>query len=742
MFLPLGYYAFSGIFNFITTLGLSIFVLVKNPKSHVNRKCAVFFLSVTVWSFFYFVWLMTPAKEPAEFYMRTCMIPVLYMPSLIIHFIDSFLRRQRPKGFYLANYLLGTLFALTAYSPLYATGVSRHLVFPYWLIPGPVFHLAITHFAIIVCYSFYLLYRAFREAQGIVRHQILYVYTGTLVGFISGSTNYFCWYRVPIPPFLNIFVSLYVFLIAYGIVRYRLMDITVAVTRTGILIGVYALVLIVPVALATVFRSSLIALLGPRWWLVPQGVFATLALAGPFAYLFFQRKAEARLLREQRHYQATLLNAAKGMTQVRDLQHLLSLIVHILTRSMKLTHAGAFMEDGRSGQYVLQASRHRDVLVKGLTLDQDDPLITWLKQERVSVVCEEIRQMVNGTVSPASIEATLKRIGASVVVPSFAEDALIGFLVLGDKKTRRMYSQDDLNVLQTLANQAALAIQNAQFYEELQRKTAELLHTSKLTAMGKMASGMSHQINNRLACLALEASSVLELILPKLRSPSLSETERLALVATLEQRLQSIGEETLKGKTIVKTLLEFSKPTTDLVFVSLQEIVNGGLKMVGLQQDLQKLTLSLDVPPGHPFVKVNVSQLQDVFFNLVDNACDAIRMKSTHLTRGALQLPQAELPYHGTIAIRAKPSEDRTKFLITVADNGLGMKPEDQEKLFLPFHTTKGTVEKGTGLGLFIIREILKGHGGDIRLEQSTFGQGATFALTLPLPEEERQWVQ
>jgi two-component system NtrC family sensor kinase len=427
------------------------------------------------------------------------------------------------------------------------------------------------------------------------------------------------------------------------------------------------------------------------------------------------------------------------MTQIRDLQRLLSLIVHMLTRSMKLTHAGVFMEDGRSGQYVLQASRDRDALVKGLALDSDDVLIAWLKKEQAPLVSEEIRQMVNGTVSPANLEATLKRIGASVVVPSFAEDQLIGFLVLGDKKTGQMYSQDDLNTLQTLANQSALAIQNAQFYSELQTKTAELIHESKLKSMGKMASGMAHQFNNRLACLAMEASSALELIVPKLRSPGLPDSERHALVDLLERALDSIGEESVKGKQIVKTLLEFSRPTTDLALVSMQDIVHGGLKMVGLKQDLHQVHVYTDVPKEHPYVNVNLSQLQDVFFNLLDNACDAIRWKTDHLKRGALHLPASELPYQGKIAVIAKRSEDHRQFLITVADSGIGMTPEDQEKLFLPFHTNKGTAEKGTGLGLFVIREMIKKHGGDIRLEKSEFGKGTTFLIELPIPEEEER---
>jgi two-component system NtrC family sensor kinase len=351
-----------------------------------------------------------------------------------------------------------------------------------------------------------------------------------------------------------------------------------------------------------------------------------LVSAAPFVFFFFQRKAEARLLREQRQYHSTLLNAAKGMVEVRDLHNLLNLIVHLLTRAMKLTHAGIFLVDERSGKYVARVCRDREILRVGLTLEADDAAIQWLREKKEPIVTEEIRQgaatQVNGVVSTADLQASLKKIEASVVVPSVVEDKLMGFLVLGDKKSGQMYSQDDLNVLQTLANQGALAIQNARFYEELQAKTAELIQTSRLTSMGKMASGIGHQFHNRLACLAAEAQNFQATVLPKLRAAQ-SDEERHALLDKLDATLNSISEESMKGKAVVKTLLHYAKPTTTEMHLSpVSELVQGGLNVIGLKHDVTQYAIHLNVPTDHPHLKVNLPLMNDVFFNLIDNSCD------------------------------------------------------------------------------------------------------------------------
>jgi hypothetical protein len=95
---------------------------------------------------------------------------------------------------------------------------------------------------------------------------------------------------------------------AYAIMRYRLMDISVALTRTGIFIAVYTLVLGLPFAVAGFFKSWLVGILGPQWWILPLGLMGVLATGGPFIYIFLEHQAEEKLLREQKRYQQTVMS--------------------------------------------------------------------------------------------------------------------------------------------------------------------------------------------------------------------------------------------------------------------------------------------------------------------------------------------------------------------------------------------------------------------------------------------------
>ena len=272
--LPIEYYVFSGIVNFLTAIVIALIVFLTNKKSKTNRIFSAFSSSVAYWSLLYFAWLMTKNKELAELYLRSCMIGVLFMPSLFIHFIVAFLCIRINRKFIISNYLLSILFTFTIFTPLYAKDIGSQLVFPYWLHPGPVFHLALIHFGGVVLYSFYLMWVSIQKEKGIFKNQLLYVFIGTGIGYISGITNFFCWYRINIPPFLNIFVSVYVVMVAIAIFKYRLMDINLALTCASIFIVVYAFVLGLPFLLG--YQYGL--------WKYATWLMLILASAGPFIF--------------------------------------------------------------------------------------------------------------------------------------------------------------------------------------------------------------------------------------------------------------------------------------------------------------------------------------------------------------------------------------------------------------------------------------------------------------------------
>ena len=743
MFPPLAYYSASGLLNFVTSLTISLLVLVKRSSAKPNRIFSMFSALVAFWSLFYFLSLNTKDARLAEFYFRTCMIGVVFMPSTFVHFVLTFLRRNVAPLFHVANYAISILLAATIYTPLFALGMRPHLVFPYWGIPGLIFPLHLLHFGANVIYAHFLMFQEIRRSAGVTRNQILYVFVGTGIGFIAGSTNYFAWYRIPIPPVLNPFISLYVLAIAYAIVRYRLMDINLAITRTAVFAAVYILVLGLPLAGALVWQHQLEQLLGDRWWAWLWIVGALLTTVAHYANLYFRRRAEERLLREQRRYQTMLLNSAKGMTQIHNLQRLLKLLAYLLVRAMKLTHASVFLWDENREQHVLQIQVRPSckATTPPLELGTHEPLVLWLMQERAPVVREEISQLDTKrgrTVSLSRLETRLKNLDAAVVVPSFVNDRLIGFLALGNKRTGTMYSEDDLSMLQTLANQAALAIENAQFYEKERERQAELFHAASIADLGTMASSMSHQLNNPLCIISGTAQNREEYLRRALKQDAWSADQIRQLLQAEIESLQSIQQEATDGSNIIATIRGITASTEAARPLLLAEAVNVALPIAQHKVPFNRLDFRRELPDILPRIWGDKAQLAQCMVSFLENAWDAIqaRQEDRHL-------PAPPLGYKGLIRLAGSTVTEpnpQTKQLapwvvLTISDNGIGLKPEDLRKLFIPFFTTKATAEKAFG-SLFVVRRIIEAHGGTVSAD-STYGVGTTFNVRLPALSDE-----
>jgi len=552
------------------------------------------------------------------------------------------------------------------------------------------------------------MFQKMRRSQGIFKNQVLYVSVGTAIGFVSGVTNYFPWYRIPIPPILNPFISLYVVMVAYAIIRYHLMDINVAITRTAVFAGVYALVLGLPLAGALAWQPQLERLLGVKWWVGLWVVGAGLATGAHYVNLYFQRRAEERLRREERQYQAALAQASHGMTQLRDLKKLLNMIVHVITRAVGLSHAAVFLEDSgeNGGAFVLRACRYHRFLTSVERLPASDPLVSLLNDAQEPIVMEELQAQLVGVVPRSQKETNkalafsrMQALNASVAVPSFMQERLIGFLVLGEKLNRQVFTSEDLSVFSTLANQAALAIENARFFEEIKTNEAYMIQSEKMASLGQLASGMAHEIHNPLAIISGEAQLYLE--------GSRGKSEEV------DKLLASIIDECNRAADITRRILRFAKPgKQEFVPVDVRAVIEESLPLVAYRIRLDRVERQVVFPPEAPKVLGNQNQIQEVFLNLILNACQAMGEQGGKLTiTGAVKGHELQ---------------------VQVTDTGPGIPYAKLSKIFDPFYTTK---HSGTGLGLFVSQRIVRAHNGSMTV-QSVEGKGTTFTVRLPIWRE------
>jgi two-component system NtrC family sensor kinase len=231
--------------------------------------------------------------------------------------------------------------------------------------------------------------------------------------------------------------------------------------------------------------------------------------------------------------------------------------------------------------------------------------------------------------------------------------------------------------------------------KELDRKNNELMQAKKLAAIGTLASGVAHELNNPLNNIYLSAQVL---------SKEAGET----CPVPIQEAVNDIIGQTARVKRIVGDLLEFARGRElQLREVELNELITGSYKHLAVSQKVDKVRFLLDPEPAKVIIQADPAQLEQVFINLFTNAVDAMQGQ-------------------GDLRVTVREQEQSTT--ITVSDSGKGIPRESMDKIFEPFFTTK---DKGTGLGLAIVFNIIRKHSGDITVE-SEEGKGTTFTITLP----------
>jgi PAS domain S-box-containing protein len=236
--------------------------------------------------------------------------------------------------------------------------------------------------------------------------------------------------------------------------------------------------------------------------------------------------------------------------------------------------------------------------------------------------------------------------------------------------------------------------------EEREKLRQKLFQSEKMVAIGQLAGGIAHEINNPMSVILGFAQSVSKSIA--------SETHPLYLP------VKSIEREALRCKKMISDLLTFSRTSrAEREPVHLCRLISETLSLVETKCKSKSIDVAVQVPEDLPQVMANRNGMQQVLINLCNNAVDAMSEEGRLLI---------------TAAVHGKQPPQMVK--IAVTDNGSGIAPEHLERVFEPFFTTK-EVGSGTGLGLSVSYEIVKKHGGVIEVK-SELGKGSTFTIRFP----------
>ena len=383
-----------------------------------------------------------------------------------------------------------------------------------------------------------------------------------------------------------------------------------------------------------------------------------------------------------------------------------------------LAHACQLADSGGGAIYVYDPVRRQFDLEAGYRMGKDliaavrehpirlgDALIGQCAERREAVQIEDLTKAPPHPLFDLHVQAGVR---ALLAVPLVHQRELIGALVVRRKRVGA-FADRTVTLLQSFAAQSAVAIQNARLFREIEQQSRELAAASRHKS--EFLANMSHELRTPLNAVLGYAELIQDGIYGDVS----------AKMQDVLERIQQNGRHLLG---LINAVLDLSKIeagqlTLQPADYSMRELALGVISATEALAAEKKLALELDVPADLPHGHGDERRLTQVLLNLVGNA-----IKFTDA---------------GSVSIRA--SLENGSFLVAVCDTGVGIAPEDRERIFGEFQQVDSSSTRkkgGTGLGLAIARRIVELHGGRIWVD-STPGQGSTFAFTLPLSATQQE---
>jgi signal transduction histidine kinase len=397
--------------------------------------------------------------------------------------------------------------------------------------------------------------------------------------------------------------------------------------------------------------------------------------------------------------QRTLREASGVIASMLDLQPLLDYVCELIVRTVRPEAVAVYLSDQEPENYRLVILNRMFYGGREFpsVVARSSPLPTALEEQLAPLPLENRRANGDGPV-----QAALKQVasfGGHYVHPIRVERRLIGFLVLGRKRSGDPYFQEDIDLLATIASQAAIAVRNAQLYRKIQEVEAERRRTERLAELGSLASGIAHEIKNPLVAIRTFAE-----LLPDRFT---DEEFRADFSRVMIREIQRIDE-------LVQRLRGLAGPSEPKFQpLDLRDPIEEILTLLQGRLEQARIVIVRDYQTRLSPVLGDANQLKQFFLNVFINALDA-------------------MPNGGTLAVRLSQRlmSARETVVAEVQDSGCGIPEPLLSKIFEPFFTTK---PQGSGLGLSICRGIADAHRATIRAHNNPAGPGASVIIEFPI---------
>ncbi len=723
------FYAVAALINAITSLTLGSLIFFKNRKNTTNYTFILLSGAVFFWSIFYFLWQISTDHDTALFYTRLLSIGSIFIPVFYLHWVLSFLEIKKfiSKAILWFGYAVTLIFLAFSFSPIFIKGVEEIMGFAFWPKAGWLYtaYLLISYGGL-VGYGLIELIKSYSHSNNLRQYQIKYIITGTIIGFLGGATNFFLWYDIKILPFGNVVTSLYVFILFYAMIRYRLMDIRIIIQKIFIYFVVAVFTYIAFYASIGFYNNTF------------GGVFngASYAfgviLAPLFAWFFYTVDRGVRIFANKYlfvslyNYQETINKLVDELNNYIDLDKIIGLIVNTIKDTMQLDRAGVLLVNTKTSPIKYQVAKVIGFNeFNGISLVQDNFLTKYLTKNQKPLVGDELI-MLSSKMDERSKKSFLKlynhmeKIEAALCLPLMANKKLIGIIVLGSKISGDAYTDEDLRLLDILSKQAGIAIENARQYKQIQEfgetlknkvdeqtkdiETKNEYLQELLNMKSDFLRVVNHQLNTPL--------SIMRGYFSMMKDGDYTPEKALPVIENGLDRIIDTVSAFWDAYKLEGEKMKMEPQKTDIASL-IENMVKEKRKLKNAEE--RKLKLEIEKPNFViPEVWCDFQKITHVISNLLDNA-----VNYTH---------------KGKITISYELDDSFLK--INIKDTGAGISEEYRNKIFQKFSRGANALKmnpNGSGIGLYIAKKIVEGNGGELSFYSAGEDKGTTFSFTVPI---------
>ncbi len=697
----------------IANLTLGFLVFSRNRKSSVNITFFLMTLFVSLWIVFNYLIDVASGADTSMAFIKIANFSGVWAGYFFLYFAYTFPSKHKKSK--LMNWLVivPILLTVTIFSDYVIVGAEKSS-WGYNPVLGPLGLLFFIIFLMPLLAGLYFLISNNFKSRGLAKLQSRYVVLGfsitiILVAFFSVIMPLIS-KEANLASFSPVATIFFVGFTSYAIVKHRLMDIRLVVARSI----TYAILL---ATLALFYAGSVLAI---EWLFftdsfdqinLTQGAIRTI-LAVIMAFSFqplrrwITRKTDRIFFKNAYDPQKLLDDLSHLLSSTIVLEDLLAKVLETLTSEMKISRGIFILFKEDYSLYATQKSGY--------------------KKEPKLEIKDALKLARNGTAvydeldEASQYKEPLRKLEAAISLPLKTEKEIVGVLLLGEKNSGDMFNQQDLRILEILAPEVSVAVENAKSYEEISRFNITLRNEVK------RATRRLEEKNAQLRELDQAKDEFISMASHQLRTPLTVIKGYLSMllegdVGKITKDQEDFVHEAYDGSNrmvrLINDLLNVSRMDTGRFFiepteVDIEALVNQEVKNMQKQADEKGLYLKVTKSHDLPHVWVDETKIRQVVMNFIDNAV-------FYTEQGGI-----------TVSLK----KEKEMIVYSVQDTGVGIPKKEQAKIFEKFFRATNARKirpDGTGLGIYLAKRVIEDHGGDIFFE-SVEGKGSTFGFKLP----------